>query len=452
MSEASTGTWSDAEKQRKIAAEVVCAICQGGGLVHPVLPSGRTDFSCVVPCRCQHEALKQRKLDRLQQRSNLGALSRLTFENMTSTGKQGDSVSQELFKKAYAAAKDFAEAPEGWLVFVGNIGSGKTHLACAIANYCLSYGKPVFYISTADLLDHLRSAFNPGSEVSHDELFEHVRNTPLLILDDLTVANTTAWAKGKLEQLLDHRFNTRLSTVITLREQIEEFDQNLRGYLSDTDFCRAYNVGAISPSLVDIDNLDLALLRKMTFESFDYKRLNLVPEEQQNLEKAYKSAFNFAQSPQGWLVLLGVNGCGKTHLAVAIANYLKNEGKKIMFIIVPDLLDYLRSAFNPESKISYDKVFERIKQTPILILDDFGEQSATPWAQEKLYQLINHRYNATLATVITTCLSLEDLENRISSRMVDPSISLVFNIMAPDYRGDMRPSRKPKLRQHIVKQ
>ena len=83
---------------------------------------------------------------------------------------------------------------------------------------------------------------------------------------------------------------------------------------------------------------------------------------------------------------------------------------------------------------------------------NFGEQSATPWAQEKLYQLINHRYNAALATVITTCLSLEDLENRISSRMVDPTISLVFNILAPHYKSDMRPSRKPKLRQHIAKQ
>jgi DNA replication protein DnaC len=69
-------------------------------------------------------------------------------------------------------------------------------------------------------------------------------------------------------------------------------------------------------------------------------------------------------------------------------------------------------------------------------LDDFGEHSATPWAQEKLYQVLNHRYNARLATVITTSTSLDEIEPRISSRLVDPKVGMVINITAPDYRGD----------------
>jgi DNA replication protein DnaC len=80
----------------------------------------------------------------------------------------------------------------------------------------------------------------------------------------------------------------------------------------------------------------------------------------------------------------------------------------------------------------------------MLILDDFGQQSATPWAQEKLYQLINYRYNAMLPTIITTCASLEEIEVRFSSRMVDPRLSLVFNVIAPDYRGDIGPVRKTR--------
>jgi len=53
-----------------------------------------------------------------------------------------------------------------------------------------------------------------------------------------------------------------------------------------------------------------------------------------------------------------------------------------------------------------------------------------------------------LATVITTRYSLEEIleqiEVSISSRLVDPKISTPFNIIAPDYRGDLRPSqRKP---------
>ena len=58
---------------------------------------------------------------------------------------------------------------------------------------------------------------------------------------------------------------------------------------------------------------------------------------------------------------------------------------------------------------------------PMLVLDEFGEQSTTPWAQEKLYQVINYRYNARLATVITTTLSFDEIESRVSSRMVDPA-------------------------------
>ncbi len=93
--------------------------------------------------------------------------------------------------------------------------------------------------------------------------------------------------------------------------------------------------------------------------------------------------------------------------------------------------------------MSYDELFERVRRAPLLILDDFGEQATTPWAQEKLYQVINYRYNTRLPTVITTCLSLEEIEPRISSRMVDPRLSLVFNITAPDYRGDTAQRRRP---------
>ena len=80
------------------------------------------------------------------------------------------------------------------------------------------------------------------------------------------------------------------------------------------------------------------------------------------------------------------------------------------------------------------------------MLDDFGEQSTTPWAQEKLYQVINYRYNARLATVITTINSLDEIEPRISSRLVDPRISMVINITAPDYRGDK--SSNPDMRKN----
>jgi len=423
--------------------EETCPICKGAGFVHPLLDSGRPDFSRVVPCQCKREELRRKKFQYLQKYSNLGFLSRLTFDILSPKGKREDAISQEHFARGYQMARAFADNPKGWLVFFGPGGCGKTHLACAIANHCLNLGQPAFYIGAADLLDHLRRTFSPASDISYDELFEQVKNTPLLVLDDLSIEGATSWAKEKLEQLLNHRFNARLATVITTDVPLEKFDERLGGRLRDSEFCQVCMVGQKS-SLARLDSLQLELLRNMGFDNFDHKRLNLSLEQRQNLQKAFHLASDFARSPEGWLIFQGVNGCGKTHLAAAIANYRLAQGKPVFFVVVPDLLDHLRSTFSPQSNISYDEFFEGIKQCPLLILDDFGEQSVTPWAQEKLYQLINYRYNARLPTVITSCFSLDEIQPRISSRMVDPMLSVVFNIIAPHYRSDVKPNQMAK--------
>ena len=421
----------------------ICPVCKGAGFIHPARDSGKVDFSRVVPCRCSKGELRKKKTEYLEKYSNLGSLSQLTFGNLSPKGKAAGAVSQERFAQVYQRAKAFADNPKGWLVFLGPSGSGKTHLACAVANHRLKLGEPVFYITTADLLDHLRSTFSPTSDTTYDELFEQVKNVPLLVLDDLALGSATAWAKEKLEQLLHHRFNARLATVITTDAPPERMDERLRGHLIDNEFCQVLTIEQKTPP-ESRTGLELELLRNMTFDNFDHKRLELPPEQRQNLRQAYNLAVEFARSPEGWLILQGVNGCGKTHLAAAIANYRLAQGKPVLFVVVPDLLDHLRSTFSPDSKISYDEFSEKLKETPLLTLDDFGEQAATPWAQEKLYQLINYRYNARLPMVVTTCLSLDEIETRISSRMVDPRISLVFNITAPDYRGNVKSTRQTK--------
>jgi DNA replication protein DnaC len=421
----------------------ICPICKGAGFVHPALDSGKVDFSRVVPCRCSKGELRKKKTEYLEKYSNLGSLSQLTFDSLSPKGKAASAISQEHFAEVYQAAKAFADNPQGWLVFSGPSGSGKTHLACAVANRRLRLGEPVFYITAADLLDHLRSTFSPASDTTYDELFEQVKNVPLLVLDDLTLGSATAWAKEKLDQLLHHRFNTRLATVITTDLPLEKMDEHSRGHLANNEFCQIWTIEQKLP-LESRGGLELELLRNMTFDNFDHKRLDLPLEQRQQLRQAFNLAVEFARSPEGWLIFQGVNGCGKTHLAAAIANYRLAQGKPAFFVVVPDLLDHLRSTFSPDSKISYDEFSEKLKETPLLILDDFGEQSATPWAQEKLYQLINYRYNARLPMVVTTCLSLEEIETRISSRMVDPKLSVVFNIRAPDYRGNVGPTRQAK--------
>ena len=54
---------------------------------------------------------------------------------------------------------------------------------------------------------------------------------------------------------------------------------------------------------------------------------------------------------------------------------------------VPDLLDYLRQAFDPQSVSRFDKRFQDILSIPILILDDLSIGSGSSWAKEKLFQI-----------------------------------------------------------------
>ncbi len=385
--------------------------------------------------------------ERLQRYSRLGSLAHLTFDNLLREGRSGSPAHQKRFASAYEAAKAFAAAPKGWFVLSGPSGSGKTHLVAAIASEALKHGHTVLYKSVPDLLDYLRSAFSPGSEMPYDESFDQVRNIDLLVLDDLGAQSSTPWAKEKLDQLLTHRFNGELPTVIVTIVPLERLDERLRTRLTDPRLCQVFVLQEEQPSAAGYSwGPEFELQKNMTFANFDWRRVNLSPEERENLAEAFKLAVNFAKSPEGWVVFMGAIGCGKTHLAAAIVNYRYQAGQPAMFVVVPDFLDHLRSAFSPESKVSYDQLFESVKKAPLLVLDDFGEQSTTPWSREKLYQVINYRYNARLPTVITTRLSLEEIfkevEGSISSRLVDPKISTPFNIRVPDYRGDVQPTER----------
>jgi DNA replication protein DnaC len=144
------------------------------------------------------------------------------------------------------------------------------------------------------------------------------------------------------------------------------------------------------------------------------------------------------------MVLMGPYGSGKTHLAAAIANYRAGLERAPLFVVAPDLLDHLRSTFGPNSTVSYDELFEEVRSAPLLILDDLGTQNATPWAREKLYQILNHRYVANLPTVITTADKIEDVDPRIRSRMLDARRCAIFAIMTPAYRGASMPGEKTR--------
>jgi len=427
-------------------AEEICPICKGLGFLRANVPVNHPDFGQLVPCTCRLSRLAERRVAELRTLGDLEVMSRMTFETFAPEGHGLPPDKRANLRWAYEEALAFAAKPEGWLVLKGSYGCGKTHLAAAIANASAERGHPVLFITVPDLLDHLRAAFAPTSPADYDARFEEVRSTPLLILDDLGTESSTPWAQEKLFQIFNYRYNARLPTVITTNHELEEIALRLRSRLVDPDLTRIisiiapdYRRAGIAEDQSELSSLSLH--SHQTFQNFDLRKGELPREEEENLKRAFTIARSFAQKPHDWLVFTGTYGCGKTHLAAAIANHRSAEGHPALFVVVPDLLDHLRATFNPQSTVTFYQQFVEVRRAPLLVLDDLGTESATPWAREKLYQVFDYRYNARLPTVITTATTIEELDPRLATRMLDVSRCTPFAILAPAYRGGA-PRRK----------
>ena len=421
----------------------VCPVCRGSGWVGKRVAVEHPDFGQAFPCGCQETRDAESRLAALRRYSNLGPLSRITLDSTRSDGVLPDEGNRQMFRQGLAAAVEYAESPQGWLTFSGPSGCGKTHLAAAIANRCIERGETVFFIVTADLLDHLRSAYSPDAPISYDELFDQVRDVPVLVLDDLSTQGATPWALEKLLQIINHRFNAGIPTVITVRGSINRLEDGLRSRIESAaeEFSRICPLARYNPRLARrIGDIPQEMQQRMTFAGFDTRGGRGASRTgRESLIRAKEAAETFAAEPEGWLLFTGPGGSGKTHLAVAIGSDNLRQGRPVFFAFVPSLLDHLRSTFSPDSPIGYDELFEQLKTAPLLILDDLGAESSTPWAEDKLYQIVVHRHEARLPTVITSAIEdPEETKPRIASRLVD---SLVVNwqpITAPNYRDQRR--------------
>ncbi len=433
------------------AGDPNCPICAGIGFVRRDLPVGHPEFGKLQVCTCRESEVRRMERQRLYRLSNLEAFQNLTFENFKVQGRLGLGDQQvNSLQYAYNQAHQFARSLNGWLLLMGPYGCGKTHLAAAVANFVIDLSIATIFLTVPDLLDWLRASFGSSDE-SFEARLEEIKNVRLLVLDDLGTQNATPWAEEKLYQIINHRYIHRLPTVVTTNLSLSEIDGRISSRLQDPDLVSLVNINAPdyrSPISDEARSAvsTLGLLSDRTFGSFSLREHEgLQLEEKQSLQKAFNAATQYAEEPTGWLVFLGGYGSGKTHLAAAIGNYRKAMGDEPIFVVVPDLLDHLRATFSPSSAISYDRRFEEVRSAPLLILDDLGTQSATPWAREKLYQLLNYRYNARLPTVITSAQSLDDIDARIRSRMLDRRLCKIFAVTAPPYTQQAgAPRRRPR--------
>lgn len=150
---------------------------------------------------------------------------------------------------------------------------------------------------------------------------------------------------------------------------------------------------------------------------------------------AYDAVQRLAQQPAWFLTLHGGNGRGKTRLLACLVNAGRVAQWTSVYLTTAELMDHLRSAYSPESHITFDGLWERIVSARILVLDEMDRFNATDWAQEKFFELIEQRYRrgGQCLTALATNLSVDALPSYVFSRVMDRR-GAVHELTGPDWR------------------
>ena len=311
------------------------------------------------------------------------------------------------------------------------------------------------------LLEYLKEHIK--QEDSHERLEQAIK-APILVLDGISCK--TEWDESRLEYIIEERLRNSqkpLPTVLTADINPEFNNPRIMNRLSDEKIVKKIVIKA-SNKARGISGLTQQQVAAMSFDNFTYNNLRgLSAVQKGSLIEGKKATEDFARYPEGLLYIGGPTGVGKTHLSVAIVSERLRIGDDALFHSVPTMMDELRKTYSREGKSGdgFYTLFNRLKDADLLVLDDLGSGSITEWSEEKLYQLITHRYDNRLPTVINSrgslgpvapeddreFVTLRSLLNSdtprsrqhlegIMSRFSDARFVTELFIDAPDYRSN----------------
>lgn len=133
---------------------------------------------------------------------------------------------------------------------------------------------------------------------------------------------------------------------------------------------------------------------------------------EQNREAVQMARWYVSQTPPCSLYYYGGVGSGKTFLASLIAQRFMSRGKRVVFGDVPELMNEIKATFDSKEE-SASEVLRKYCECDLLVMDDVGAGQLTAWTVGKLYELINTRYNNGKPMILTSNLSLNELETRL---------------------------------------
>jgi DNA replication protein DnaC len=163
-----------------------------------------------------------------------------------------------------------------------------------------------------------------------------------------------------------------------------------------------------------------------TFDSFiarDKKRKDLLSAAQ-----AYVESFNLQNKSKYFgLFFAAPTGAGKTHLATAILKAVILKGYTGIYCNIPRLLEMLRELMFNRADYDDRGFLARCENADLLVLDDLGTETVTGWVQDRLYLLVNRRYEDMGRTIVTTNCNEATLRERIGERVESRLIEMCNN-------------------------
>ena len=156
---------------------------------------------------------------------------------------------------------------------------------------------------------------------------------------------------------------------------------------------------------------------KISKRNLNYKFDNF--ETNNSNKKVFNNLKNYSEKlvngiEKKGLILVGNNGVGKTHLACSIANKLIENGIPVIYGTLINLLAELRNSYDTDNDISEMEIIKLYENVALLIIDDLGKEKPSEWGLEKLFTIINSRYENNLPVIITTNYNQNSLVERLS--------------------------------------
>ena len=142
-----------------------------------------------------------------------------------------------------------------------------------------------------------------------------------------------------------------------------------------------------------------------------------------------------------WLTLIGDPGLGKTHLSRAAAASLISLNKPVMFATVRTILNNSRTWISTKQNDKWIDYIASIGDIQYLILDDLGQEYATDWSRQVLFDIIDTRYESRRPTLITTNIKVDNwseyLGNACADRLQDYTLTKQINMRGKSVRQKM---------------